>query len=334
MDQEELSTKKHMTGQARVTDLLMKLLLGEKIVVTAALAEYQITLRTLQRDIDVIRGALAENTMEDQLTYQRELKAYQLVKHDEWSFEEVLALLKVIIGSRAFSKEKLTPILNHLLATLSDQRQSDAKRLITDVWAKYVPVQANADIMGQIKYFSELIVNQTAIRFSYHSEPKVTLVREGVGIPLNLFFADYYFYVVMYLVEDDNAAVYRMDDLENIHTVRTTKIKLPREKKIDVGVLRNSTYLLPGGTDISFRFRYWDVPQKALDKLPNSRITHHNQDGSVTIEGDHLGSRGALLWVLSQGANIKVEQPQSLIDAVRTEMKRALAIYEQDEKQP
>lgn len=323
-----LSTK----GQVRITDFLVKLLRGDKIKVADAQEKYDVTIRTVQRDADIIRNALGENRMNLELKHDFKFKDYRLIKGDDWSFEEVLALLKIVIGSRSLSRTRVAHIKDQLMSLLSDEQQATARRLIADTWSKYNPVKNDTEVLSRLSEFAEYVDNSTPIRFTYHHSVKDAngsfLSKNQVGIPLSIYFADFYFYVVMYIDDSKKTRIFRLDRFDEVHRIRMSRGSFPRENRIDVGTLRNQTYLLSGGIKISYKFRYWAYPQTALDKLPNSRVTHTYEDGSVDIEGTDLGAQGALLWVLSQGKYLKVESPQSLVDLVKAELKATLAYYE------
>lgn len=322
-----------VTGQVRITDFLIRLLRGDKIKVADAVSQYDVTIRTVQRDADIIRNILAENRMNLELKHDFKFKDYRLIKGDDWSYEEVLALLKIVIGSRSLSKDRVAQIKAHLLGLLSEEQQSTAKRLIADTWAKYNPVNNDTEVLSRLREFSEYVDNSTVIRFNYHHSVKHNgrfETVDQVGIPLGIYFAEFYFYVVMYIEDRDESQIFRLDRFDEVHRLRSSRGIFPLEKRVDIGTLRNQTYLLPGGKKINYKFRYWAYPQTALDKLPNSRVTHTYPDGSVDIEGADLGAQGALLWVLSQGKNLKVIRPQSLVDLVKANLKATLAFYEDD----
>lgn len=321
-----------MKGRERATDVLVKLMAGEKITTDVdGKAYYQVSERSLERDTKLIRETLAANEADYQL--RQKGKTYWLTRDGTLASEEILALLKIVIGTRALTRDELVRVKDHLLGLVSDTERPAMQKLISTTLVQYSPLFSNGDheILPRLKDFAGWVAKKTPIKFHYRSSvPDAkgrTLAKPGSGVPLSIYFADFYFYVVMYIPEQNDSLIYRLDRFQDARATRTV-IKVPRDKKIDEGALRNRTYLLSGGSDTPYEFRYWGYPQTALDKLPNSRITDWNRaDGSVTIKGDHLASQGALLWVLSQGAQIQVMAPQSLVTAVKDELARTLKHY-------
>ncbi|WP_204121698.1 MULTISPECIES: helix-turn-helix transcriptional regulator [Levilactobacillus] len=322
-----------MKGRERAVDVLVKLLAGEKITTdTNGKETYQVSERSLERDTKLIRETLADNDSAYQL--QQKGKTYWLAKDGALSAEEILALLKIVIGTRSLTREELLRVKDNLLDLVADTERGAIQKLISNSLVHYTPLFSNGDkeILPLLKDFANWVSHKTPIKFHYRSSvPDAqgrALSKPGSGVPLSIYFADFYFYVVMYIPEINKSLVYRLDRFQDARTTRAV-VKVPGDKKIDEGALRNKTYLLSGGTDIPYEFRYWGYPQTALDKLPNSRITEWNrEDGSVTIKGDHLASQGALLWVLSQGAQIQVVAPQSLVDSVKHELTKTMSYYD------
>lgn len=321
-----------MKGRERAVDVLVKLMTGEKITTDVdGKTYYQVSERSLERDTKLIRETLAANEANYRL--KQKGKTYWLEKAGTLSAEEVLALLKIVIGTRALTRDELMLVKDHLLDLVADEERAKIQKLISNTLLRYTPLFSNGDreILPRLKEFANWVSNKAPIKFHYRSSVPDskgrTLAKPGIGVPLSIYFADFYFYVVMYIPERDKSLVYRLDRFQDAKATRSV-VKVPGDKKLDEGALRNKTYLLSGGSDIPYEFRYWGYPQTALDKLPNSRITDWNrEDGSVTIKGDHLASQGALLWVLSQGSQIQVVAPQSLVAAVKRELTKTLHYY-------
>ncbi|MCI1552940.1 MAG: WYL domain-containing protein [Levilactobacillus sp.] len=320
-----------MKSQERVINILLKLINGEKITIDAATTDhYQVTERTLQRDIKVIRDAVNVGEADYQMQHDTTTGSYHLAKGSTLATEEVLALLKMVIGTRSLTTTELLRVKDHLVALVTADDQPLVEKLIDQTLKDYTPLFSNGDreILPRLRSFSKWIAHQTPIAFSYRSSVPnrqgETIAQSGAGIPLSVYFADFYFYVVMYLPDRDKSLNYRLDRFEEAHVAQDSGMTAPNAQRLAAGSL---THLLTGTTDTPYEFRYWGYPQTALDQLPNARITSWEDDGSVIIKGDHLASRGTLLWVMSQGAQIQVKAPQKLALAVKRELAKALRYY-------
>lgn len=322
-----------MKSQERVINILLKLISGEKITIDDATKDhYQVTERTLQRDIKVIRDAVDRDEVDFQMQRDATSGSYHLTKGSTLATEEVLALLKMVIGTRSLTTAELLRVKDHLVALVNPDDQELVVELIKQTLKHYTPLFSNGDreILPRLKSFSKWIAQQTPIAFSYRSsvpnQQGELIARPGSGIPLSVYFTDYYFYVVLYVPEREKSVLYRLDRFEEAHVAQGSRVTVPQH--LGEGTPQDLEYRLVGGTDIPYEFRYWGYPQTALDRLPNARITSWEDDGSVIIKGDHLASQGALLWIMSQGAQIQVIAPKALAQAVKRELMKTLKYYQ------
>ena len=64
-----------------------------------------------------------------------------------------------------------------------------------------------------------------------------------------------------------------------------------------------------------------------LDRLPTAKVVEQNGRTSI-IEAEVNHGRGIIMYLLSQGAWVKVLSPQSLVDEMQEELHQMLALYE------
>lgn len=313
-----------MSSQERIMELFFRLYQGEHVDFPAEAAHYDCSDRTMTRDKAVLADALARDQT-FHLAYDGPTHATYLDRSDQLTVEEVVALVKMVIGTRALSTEEMHQTVTHLLALMSLADRKRIKQMITTTMAHYVPVGHSQNLLTRLAQFTTAITNKQLVQFTYQSSVKNAKPHQQTGQPLSLYFADFYFYVVMYLDQVDKSTVFRLDRFLTVRPL-VDQVGVPADKKVDEGAMRNKTYLLNGGHELHYRFRYWGYPQTALDKLPKSKLVQQFKDGSVEIEGD-MFSQGALLWVLGQGALIKVLAPQSLKEEVKESLQKALSYY-------
>ena len=105
----------------RVLELYRMLLMG-KVLKKQELAEYfAVNSKSIQRDIDSIRSFLADQTIQQgglqSIEYDAKEKGYRLVTQEitHLTEGEMLAICKILIESRAFSKDAVTSLLNRIL---------------------------------------------------------------------------------------------------------------------------------------------------------------------------------------------------------------------------
>ena len=121
-------------------------LLGGHIINKAEEAQkYGVNERTIQRDIDDIRNFF-ENDMENtcilnSVVYDRYEKGYKLeqVYQLKLSNSEILAICKIILESRAFSKVEMKDLLDKLISgCVPESNQKLVKELIANEAFHYV----------------------------------------------------------------------------------------------------------------------------------------------------------------------------------------------------
>lgn len=80
---------------------------------------YNVSTKTIQRDIDAIRSFLSENNNEKgtqkEVVYDRKNDNYYISGNDKLCAKEIFAISKVLLDSRAFCKNEFMPILDKLV---------------------------------------------------------------------------------------------------------------------------------------------------------------------------------------------------------------------------
>ncbi|MFC6175300.1 helix-turn-helix transcriptional regulator [Companilactobacillus huachuanensis] len=330
-----------MDSNVRISNTLFKMICGGKIDTRENATLYSCDSRSIRRDMTTIHRIIKTT---DHLKFHHDTKSdiYYLTHNDFLPFEEILAIMKVLIGSRAFGKTELNKISGSLAEFVSSEHQEEINNMMTSLkTGGYLPVNQDNDLIDRVKKFQDIIQNKKAISFNYRdSNPAGHSHKTRIGLPLSLYFSGNYFYVIMYRLnsekmenfDDGITYVYRLDRFQSI-TVKRKSFEVPREKFEDEESIRNKSYRLNSGSAISYEFNYRGYYPAALDQLPNSKIKRtesgkifKNPDGSVVISGN-MFFNGAKMWVLSQGNLVTVKSPQTLIAAVKKELQETLDGY-------
>ena len=108
-----------------------------------------------------------------------------------------------------------------------------------------------------------------------------------------------------------------------MHRKRSTPDESPG---FDEGLLRRrSLFMWPGKLrTIRFEFTGPSV-QAVLDKLPTAKTIDH-KNGKYLIEAEVYGD-GIKMWLLSQGAWVRVTEPEELVDEMVQETSRLFNLY-------
>ena len=127
----------------RLLQVYERLSRGE-IVRKAELArKFAVTDKTIQRDIEELRAYLAETRTDEgeaSIVYERNRGGYLLTHAaSEWlTNEDVLAVCKILLESRAFCKEELDALLKKLLRQTAPQDRAQVGKLIRSEQHYYV----------------------------------------------------------------------------------------------------------------------------------------------------------------------------------------------------
>ena len=127
----------------RLLQVYERLSRGE-IVRKAELArKFAVTDKTIQRDIEELRAYLTETRTDEgeaSIVYERNRGGYLLTHAaSEWlTNEDVLAVCKILLESRAFCKEELDALLKKLLRQTAPQDRAQVGKLIRSEQHYYV----------------------------------------------------------------------------------------------------------------------------------------------------------------------------------------------------
>ena len=146
--------------------------------------------------------------------------------------------------------------------------------------------------------------------------------------PASVMFTDYYFYLIAFMCEGKTKKPYyfRLDRIKDI-TEHRKKFNINDIPNFDEGELRKrSLFMWPGELrTIRFEFSGPSV-QSVLDKLPTAKIIERLGNNKYLIEAETYGD-GIKMWILSQGAWVKVTEPMELVEEIKEDINIMLAKY-------
>lgn len=115
-----------MDKKNRILAILYRLLTGEHISQKDLVSEYGVEERSIRRDIAVLRQFLSENRERvGDLELLRKNEVYYLNHTDLLSPDELLLVIKILIGSRVMDETKLQKLLEKLII-YTDLLQGDS----------------------------------------------------------------------------------------------------------------------------------------------------------------------------------------------------------------
>lgn len=307
---------------ARTLDLYTRLMNGHLIRKTEEAEKYGVNERSIQRDIDDIRNYLSDETLDhgsvNTVVYDRSRKGYRLeqIYKMRLTNSEILAVCKILLDSRAFTKKEMKSVLNRLVDCCAPEAN---RRIVNDLIKNeefhYVEPRHRTpfiDTMWEIGI---------AIRTCHYIEIRYERLKDRKNVtrkvkPVAIMFSEYYFYLTAFIDDEDDVradfdvigdafpTIYRIDRIRKL-TVLEEQFSIPYSSRFQEGEFRKRVQFMYGGRLQKMRFRYTGLDVDAvLDRLPTAEIIDEDEEG-YTISAEVFG-KGIDMWIRSQGDYIRI----------------------------
>ena len=289
----------------RIYEMLNK---GISLKKTMLAKQFEVSEKTVQRDIEDLRTYLAEEHAMDiiaKIRYDKAKNEYRLVRSErEWlTSEEILALCKILLDSRAFHKEELEPMLDKLLRQIEPEGRKIIQEMLKNERFHYIPLRHGKRLLSVIWALSRAITRCAVTEFTYTRQDGDKGVKKVK--PVALLFSEFYFYLIAWFAKGthDFPAVFRVDRIEGLRETEE-KFSIPYAERFSDGEFRKRVqFMYPGKLEkVTFRFK-GDSVEAVLDRLPTASILDET-DGIYTITAEVYG-RGIDMWLRSQGDFVK-----------------------------
>lgn len=224
-----------MNSNQRIMDIFISLYQGEIISVTESSNKYSTSIRTIQRDLATISSALDTDELKMRLAVNPSNGYYFLEKLDQLSPQEALVIGKVLLESRALTKNEIEKVINHILDELSEESSKIIKQSLANERLSYYPLKHQENLLQLVWDFSTYITEQTVLIFTYQKNRGEVVQRKG--LPVSLFFSEYYFYVIFYNPTYKSYLNYRLDRFIDIQAT-SEKIKIDHKDRLEDSQLR------------------------------------------------------------------------------------------------
>ncbi len=329
----------------RTLDIYTRLCEGKIINKIEEANRFGVDERSIQRDIDNIRAFLSEKSSNDglekrELKYDRVKKGFVLTGYDEshMSNAEILAISKILLESRAFTKNEIDSILDKLISgCVPVNNMKLVADLISNEKYHYVELRGKSCIKDKLWEIGEEIRNQNVIEITYQKQINSTDVVKRIIQPVAIIFSEYYFYLNGYIVEKDTKnkyvrkypypAIFRLDRVLTYRELGET-YRVEYVNRFEDGEFRKRIQFMFSGELIKVQFRFKGNSIDAiLDRLPTAKILSKDSSGYI-IEAEVFG-QGILMWLLSQGTMVEILKPDSLRQKMKDILSQLMNIYMQ-----
>ncbi|MBP3665406.1 MAG: WYL domain-containing protein [Tyzzerella sp.] len=305
----------------RVLTIYTKLMNGQVVKKADMAQQFGVNVKSIQRDLDNIKNFLGNQTagegIPNQLIYDYKLKGYRLEQSNKVKLtnDEILAVSKILLDSRAFTKPEMMNILDKLLEScVPKKNQKLVNDLISNERFHYIEPNHHKVYMDKMMVLGQAIRECKVITIKYQRLKDKALVERRIQ-PLAIMFSEYYFYLVGFIEgidkskEFDNAndpfpTIYRIDRIESLK-VLDEHFKIPYSDRFEEGEFRKRIQFMYGGRLKKVRFKYTGLSVEAiLDRLPTAKILSE-ENGEYIISAEVFGD-GIDMWLRSQGDAVKV----------------------------
>ncbi|MEK4230208.1 helix-turn-helix transcriptional regulator [Solibacillus sp. FSL H8-0538] len=312
----------------RILSMYDRLKNGESLVKREEADRFQISEKSIQRDLENIRDYIEKEKQNEYLDYNRVKKAYVLqTEQPSWlKNEEIFAVLKVLIESRAFPKHEMDSIIKKLTHLAYKEDRTVIKQMMSNERQLYVELNHKKDLLDVLWQLSLAIQSKKVIRMHYLREFDKQS-NERMVKPVGIIFSEYYFYLIAYPLKTDFdfPTIYRIDRIQHFEQT-SVSFTVPYHERFQEGEFRKRVQFMYTGELMTIKFRFTGPsPQAVLDRLPTAKVIKKADDG-VIFEAEVFG-KGIKMWLLSQGEHVEVLEPVGFRDEIVGSVERILEAY-------
>lgn len=305
----------------RVLSMFTRLKQGQIIDKKEESVRYAVAQRTIQRDIGDIQCFLQNQGSEtgeiQEIVFDRKEGGYRLETklQAQPGPEELLAVCKILLESRALVKEEMFPVVHKLVNSCC--RKEDRRILkehISNEMYHYIELQHQERLLGRIWELEQAVREKRYLEIRYRKVKGNEEVVRKVK-PVGVMFSEFYFYLTAYIdgidrekefrnPDDTFPTIYRVDRLKGVRILEE-HFSVPYKERFEEGEFRKRIQFMYGGRLRKVRFRYTgQAVDFILDRLPTARIVGEDEDG-IVIQAEVFGD-GVDMWMRGQAGVIEM----------------------------
>lgn len=282
---------------------------------------YGVNERSIQRDIDHIRNFLDEDSertgIVNSIVYDRSAKGYRLESLYQMRLKnsEVLALCKILLDSRAFTKMEMVEMLDKLIACCVPKASRKwIRELVRNEEFHYVEPRHKTKFIDTMWELGQAVYESRYIEVDYYRTKDKQIVRRKLQ-PVAIMFSEYYFYLTAFIddervrenfnvLNDSFPTIYRIDRIKSLKLL-DERFHIPYSNRFEEGEFRKRIQFMYGGRLQKVKFRYTGMDIDAvLDRLPTAQILDEEAGGYI-VSAEVFGT-GINMWLRSQGEYVEL----------------------------
>lgn len=304
----------------RILGIYTKLMDGKTVNKQEIAARYNVHPRSIQRDIKDITDFLERDELNtgvfNSVIYDKNADGYRLQYENIYKLspQQILAICKILLDSRAFVKEEMSEIIDKLIhsAVVKDD-QPQVEKLIQNEEEHYVELQHKTRFLNKMWDIGQAIQNQNYIEIEYKRGDNE--IKKRKLKPAAIMFSEFYFYLTAFIddknlcenfdvANDPFPTIYRIDRIQNLK-ILDEHFRVLYSSRFEEGEFRKRVQFMYGGKLQTVRFKYKGPSIEAvLDRLPTAKV-EKQEDGVYVVRAEVFG-KGIERWIRGQGDAVEV----------------------------
>lgn len=314
-----------MKKSNRVLDLFYRLLRGERVHRTAFAEEYEMSERSVERDMRTIREAL-EDTEDSLGTDGKGNLFLKAGRQREFTEMEVLFIAKVLLGTRTLNQEEMAQIIRGMNSLFPSAIRMEIKNAIQNEMDQYVGPQHGKKLLRLAWELNHAMERQVKIFLVYRKLSGAEVTRKV--LPISIVSSECYLYLVGFFEEKSYPypAFFRLDRI--VRAEVTDEHYNPKlYKDYNIGRMKKCIQFMYAGKLMNVKVACRQEAVEAIrDRLPNSHVV--GQENGRTILVARVFGEGFWRWAMQNGDAIEVLEPEELRRKVAEEAKKITQLYE------
>lgn len=168
---------------ARLLEIYARLIRGGVLSKAELSAQYHISERSIQRDMEALRSFIANRNLGQEVVYDYKQRGYRLIQANPrgLSNSEILAVCKILLESRSLRKDEMLPILDKLIdCAVPEPNRKLIGELIANEAFHYIPPHHNKPVLANLWALGEAVRHQQVVEIEYTRLKDHELVKRRV----------------------------------------------------------------------------------------------------------------------------------------------------------
>ena len=173
----------------RLLDIYSRLVNGEQLKKSELALQYQVSEKSIQRDMSSLRDFMEERDLSQELIYDTKQSAYHLIARRKHGLceGEMLAVGKILLDSRSLRRDEMLPMLERLInCCIPNAKRKPIKDLLLNEEYHYIEPQHGKHLFNLLWSLGQAIQAHQVLRIQYMKQDASCVKREIEPVGLML----------------------------------------------------------------------------------------------------------------------------------------------------